>query len=184
MSRISSLFIASSLATLTLASNCWAVNGPIIRDCSFGQLAPFAPIDPDFVLLSGDTLKLRNGVGLSVLPSQTELDLTASESVDPNFGPPDNQGTVQLFATVSTPGQPTRSFFGTATGFVILGIPLNPQDVGQVFTISWHMTSDTGFHPCPSAGPVPPATTPFATPSNLTPIPFVVTVVPGSQNGQ
>jgi hypothetical protein len=90
----------------------------------------------------------------------------------------DNLGTDQLFATVSTPGQPTRSFFGTGTGFVMLGIPLNSQDVGQVFTISWHMTTDNGFRACPNATP------PFVTPANTTPIPFVVTVVPGSQDSQ
>lgn len=168
MSRISSFMIASALATLSLMPNCWAVNGPIIRDCSFGHPTMFTALDGDFVLLTGDTLKVRNGL-LSVLPSQTELDLTASESTDPNFGPPntDNAGTVQLFATVSTPGQPTRSFFGTATGFVILGIPLNPQDVGQVFTISWNATFDNGGHACPSS----------TTPSNTTSIPFVVTAV-------
>lgn len=174
MSRIPSFVITSALASLSLMSICRADNSPILRDCSVGHPQPFLAIDPDTVQLSGATLKVRNGV-LSVLPSQTELDLTVSESGDPG----DPAGTDQLFATVSTPGQPTRSFSGTGTGFVILGIPLNIQDVGQVFTISWHDTTDNGFRPCPA----PPGAQ-FPTPSNPTPIPFVVTVVPGSQDGQ
>ena len=162
MSRISSFMVTSALATLSLMANSRADNSPILRDCSAGHPQPFLASDPDTVVLSGSTLKLRNGV-LSVLPSQNELVLTASESGDPG----DNAGTDQLFATVSTPGQPTQSFFGTGTGFVILGIPLNTQDVGQVFTISWHATFDNGGHTCPSA----------MTPSNTSPIPFVVTAV-------
>ena len=177
MSRISSFMIASALATLSLTPKCWADNSPILRDCSVGHPQPFLAIDPDTVQLSGATLKVRNGV-LSVLASQTELDLTASESGDPN----DNLGSDQLFATVSTPGQPTRGFFATGTGFAIIKIPLSTDDVGQVFTISWHASFDNGFRPCPNA--VATAAAPFTTPSNLTPIPFVVTVVPASQDGQ
>ena len=176
MSRMSSFMIASALATLSLMPNCRADNSPILRDCSFGPppgAPPFIVIDPDTVELSGATLNVRNGV-LSVLPSQTELVLTASESGDPG----DKAGHDQLFATVSTPGQPTQGFSGTGTGFVILGIPLNIQNVGQVFTITWNASFDNGVRLCPStAGPFPP-------PYNPTEIPFIVTVVPGAQNGQ
>jgi hypothetical protein len=183
MRRFSSFMIASAFATLSLTPSCWAGNSPIVRDCSLGQsvaafgisVPPFASIDPDFVVLSGRTLKLRNGV-LSVLASQNGLTLTASESVDPGDNGVNANHVVQLFATVSTPGQPTQSFFGTGESFVNLGIPLNPSGDGQVFTISWHASFDSGNRPCPSSTP------PFITPSNTTPIPFVVTVVPeGSQ---
>jgi hypothetical protein len=176
MSRFSSFMITSALATLSLMPNCRADNSPIVRDCSLGQkfgmiqVPPVASIDADLVVLSGATLKLRNGV-LSVLTSQNELNLTATESVDPGDNAVSSFHVVQLFATVSTPGQPTRSFFGTGESFVILGIPLEPSGDAQVFTISWHATFDSGLHPCPA---------PF-TPSNTAPIPFVVTVVPGSQ---
>src|SRR5215469_13802769 len=118
MRRFSSFTIATALATLSLTSNCWADNSPIVRDCSLGQsfsgvtVPPFASIDADVVVLSGRTLKLRNGV-LSVLPSQTALTLTATESVDPGDNAVNANHVDQLFATVSTPGQPTQSFFGT-----------------------------------------------------------------------
>jgi hypothetical protein len=178
MSRFSSFMITAALATLSLMPNCRADNSPIVRDCSFGQgqligigpFPPFVSIDADLVTLSGATLKLRNGV-LSVLTSQNVLNLTATESVDPGDNAVSSSHIVQLFATVSTPGQPARSFFGTGESFVILGIPLEPTGDAQVFTISWHATFDSGLHACPS---------PFL-PSNTAPIPFVVTVVPGSQ---
>jgi hypothetical protein len=170
MSRISSFMIASALATLSLMPNCRADNSPVVRDCSLGN-TPLASSDADFVVLSGATLKLRKGV-LSVLTSQNELDLTASESVDTGDNAVSSSHVVQLFATVSAPGQPTLSFFGTGESFVILGIPLNGSSTGQVYTISWHATFDSSSsRACPSA-------TPPATPSNMSPNPFVVTVVP------
>jgi hypothetical protein len=161
MSRLASFTIASALATLSLMPNCRADNSPVLRDCSFAS-TPVSSTDADFVLLSAPTLKLRNGL-LSILTSENALTITASESVDTN----DNKGTVQLFATVSTPGAPTQSFFGSGTGFVNLGIPVSSSSVGQVFTIVWHATFDNGQHACPSS----------VTPSNTTPIPFVVTAV-------
>jgi len=181
MARFSLCVITTALATFSLMSDGWAGNSPIVRDCSLGQsfdgivVPPFASIDADTVTLSGSTLKLRNGV-LSVLASQTELTLTASESVDPGDNAVNANHIDQLFATVSTPGQPTRSFFGTGESFVILGIPLQSTGNGQVYTITWHATFDSGFRPCPSS-------TGFVTPANNpTAVPFVVTVVPeGSQ---
>lgn len=161
MSRISSFMIASALATLSLTTNALADNSPVVRDCSFAS-TPVSSTDADFVLLSSPTLKVRNGV-LSILTSENTMTLTASESVDTN----DNQGTVQLFATVSAPGTPTQSFFATGKSFANIGIPVSSSSVGQVFTISWHATFDNGGHACPSS----------VTPSNTTPIPFVVTAV-------
>jgi hypothetical protein len=161
MSRLASFMSACALATLSLTANAQADNSPVVRDCSFGS-TPAASPDADFVLLSSPTLKLRNGV-LSILTSENTMTLTASESVDTN----DNQGKVQLFATVSAPGTPTQSFFASGTGFANVGIPVSSSSVGQVFTIAWHATFDGGQHACPSA----------TTPANTSPIPFVVTAV-------
>src|SRR5215467_14192961 len=161
MSRLASFMSASALACLCLVTNAQADNSPVVRDCSFAS-TPVSSSDADFVLLSSPTLAVRKGV-LSILTSENVMTLTASESVDTN----DNKGTVQLFATVSAPGTPTQSFFATGTGFANVGIPVSSSSVGQVFTIAWHATFDNGGHTCPST----------ATPSNTTPIPYVVTAV-------
>jgi hypothetical protein len=160
MSRLTASMLACALGTLAFMPNCRAENSPILRDCSLGMPPP--AIDPDFVLLSGATLKASNGA-LTVLPSQKSLDLTASESVDQG----DNTAKVSLFATVKGIGVPSQSFFATGTGFVILAIPLSSSIAGQVYTISWSATFDNGQHACPST----------VTLSNTTPQPFVVNVV-------
>lgn len=162
MSRFSSVAAACAVASLAMVSIARAENGPIIRDCSL--VAPPPPaVDPDFVLLSGTTLKIRSGV-LSVLPTEHSLVLTASESVDNG----DSAGTVQLFASAKSGRMQGPGFFGTSPGFVILNIPLANPTVGKVYTISWTATFDNGQHACPGT----------LTPENTTPIPFVVTVVP------
>jgi hypothetical protein len=138
-----------------------AENSPILRDCSLVSPPPPA-VDPDFVLLSGGTLKSDNNGNLTVLPSQNSLDLTASESVDQG----DQAGHVTLTATIAAPGVPARTFSGAGTGFVILELPLNGSGVGEVYTISWAATFDNGQHLCPSS----------ITPENTTPQPFIVTV--------
>jgi hypothetical protein len=160
MSRYLAILACALGAILALAPQASAENSPIIRDCSLGMPPP--AVDPDFVLLSGGTLKANNGA-LTVLPSQKSLDLVASESVDQG----DSAATVALFATVKGIGVPTQSFFATAPGFVIISIPLNNETVGQVYTISWNATFDNGQHTCPSA----------VTLENTTPIPYVVKVV-------
>ena len=173
MSRVSSIMIASALASLSLMPNCRADNSPVVRDCSLAS-TPGGSVDADFVALTGATLKLRNGI-LSVTTSQNTLNLLASESIDTGDNVVSSSHVVQLFATVSSPGEPAQSFFGTGESFVILGIPLNNSSVGRVFTISWHATFDSSSsRTCPSS-------TPPATPSNMSPNPFVVSVVPSSQ---
>lgn len=161
MSRFSTFILTCAVGTLALMPDAMAENGPIIRDCSFAA-TPGGSVDADFVLVSGQTLKVKNGV-LTALTSQNLVNLTASESMDTG----DSAGKVTLQASVSSPGQPTLSFTGSGTGFTILGIPLNGSSVGRVYTISWAATFDGGQHMCPSQ----------ITPSNTAPNPFMITVV-------
>ena len=159
MRRIFRLVLAGAIVSLT-GTAVWAENSPILRDCAFLAL-PIASVDADFVLLSGDTLKSDNG-NLTISPLQDSLTLTASESTDQG----DQAGHVTLTATVTAPEIGSVTVSGAGTGSVILALPLNGSGVGRVYTISWAATFDNGMHMCPSA----------ITPSNTSPIPFVVTV--------
>jgi hypothetical protein len=87
----------------------------------------------------------------------------ASESSDPG----DNLNHVTFQVTVTSPGVPTQTVSGEATGKVLLSAPLRKsRKVGRTYTIGWAATFDDGNHPCPSE----------FTPENTTPKPFVVTV--------
>ena len=161
MRRIFVLVLAGAIVSLN-GPTIWAENSPILRDCALGTPPPPAT-DPDFVVLSGDTLRSGSG-NLMVLRRQKSLDLTASESVDSG----DNANKVTLTATITSPGIPSHTVSGgPETGFVILALPLHASRVGRVYTISWAATFDNGQHMCPSS----------ITLSNTTPKPFVVTVV-------
>jgi len=140
-----------------------AANTPTVRDCS-----AFIPgVDPDFVQLSGVTVRADGS--LAVLPSQNQVQLLASESSDPG----DSAGHVTLTATViAPPGIPTQTVSGAGTGRVVLVLPLIGSGVGHTYTISWSATFDNGMHACPSS------VTPENTPAD--PHPFVVTVVSSS----
>ncbi len=158
------LVVFAGAITPLIALTARAENSPILRDCAL-VVPPPPAVDADFVLLSGGTLKSNQG-NLTVHPSQNSLDLTASESVDKG----DQAGHVTLIATVTAPGISPQTLSGEGAGFVILELPLNGSGVGRVYTISWAATFDNGQHACPST----------LTPSNTTPQPFVVTVVPSS----
>jgi hypothetical protein len=151
------VLLAGALVFL-MAPTARAANNAIFRDCSL----LLAPIDADFLHLSGVNVK-PNGT-LTVRPSQSSVELTASESFDPM----DNAGHVTLSATITSPGIAAQTVSGSGTDFVVLELPLNGSGVGRVYTISWAATFDNGQHMCPSA------ITLENTPTN--PNPFVVTV--------
>ena len=153
--------LAMAGALWTVGSTARAANGPTFRDCS-----AFVPgFDPDFVQLSGVTV--RSDGSLTVSASQNQVQLLASESSDPG----DSAGHVTLTATVTgAPGTTTQTESGEGIGRVALVLPLIGSGVGRSFTISWFATFDNGNHACPSSF------TPDNTPTD--PHPFVVTVVP------
>ena len=121
-----------------------------------------APLDTDFLHLS-NVIVNSNG-SLTVPPSQSYLELTASESFDPG----DNTANVSLRANISSPGIPSQTVSGSGIDFVVVRLPLNDSTFGRVYTISWAATFDNRQHACPSA------LTLENTPSD--PNPFVVTV--------
>lgn len=133
-----------------------AQNSPTFRDCSLFVQG----FDPDFVQLFGVMLSPQGT--LTVSPSQSKLQLEASESSDPG----DSAGHVTLKATVTSPHVATQAVSGAATGKVVLTVPLTHPRPGRTYTISWSATFDNGNHACPSP----------LTPENSTPRPFVVTV--------
>ena len=158
-----------ALGGLAIAGAVWtgsparAANSPTFRDCS-----AFIPgFDPDFVQLSGVTVNADGS--LTVLPSQNQVQLLASESSDPG----DSGGHVTLTATVVAPaGIPTETVSGEGTGRVVLVLPLIGSGAGKTYTISWFATFDNGNHPCPSS------VTPENTPAD--PHPFIITIVSSS----
>jgi hypothetical protein len=146
--------LAAGAASLGV-STANAANSPTFRDCSLA-----GGLDPDFVQLFGATVTPRGT--LTVLPSQNQVQLEASESSDPG----DNLGHVTLTATVTSPTVAAHTVSGAAVGKVFLSVPLEGSGTGKSYTISWAATFDNGNHQCPSA----------FTPENETPRPFVVTV--------
>jgi hypothetical protein len=146
--------LAAGTASLAVpAAN--AANGPTFRDCAF-----FGGIDPDFVQLFGATVTPQGT--LTVLPSQNQVQLEASESSDPG----DSSGHVTLTARVTSATVAAHTVSGAGTGKVFVSVPLEGSGTGKSYTISWAATFDNGEHKCPSA----------VTPGNETPKPFVVTV--------
>jgi hypothetical protein len=146
--------LAAGTASLGVATAS-AANGPAFRDCSLA-----GGLDPDFVQLFGATVTPQGT--LTVLPSQNQLSLEASESSDPL----DNLGHVTLTATVTSPTVAAHTVSGAGTGKVFVSVPLEGSGTGKSYTISWAATFDNGEHKCPSG----------FTPENETPKPFVVTV--------
>ncbi len=142
------------------ATPAGAANSPTFRDCSF-----VLGIDPDFVELSGAAT--GPGGALAVSSSQPSVTVEASESSDPF----DNLGHVTLSITVTGPGATSRTVSGAALDHVILSVPLSGVVAGGAYTLNWSATFDNGIHMCPSTG----------TPQNMSPIPFVLGVVPSSQ---
>jgi len=152
--------LAIAGAVCTSGSPARAANSPTFRDCS----AFITGFDPDFVELADVTVDAQGN--LTVLPSQNQVQLIASESSDPG----DSAGHVTLTATVIAPaGIPTQTVSGQGTGSVVLVLPLIGSGIGRTYTIVWSATFDNGMHACPSS------VTPENTPAD--PHPFVVTVV-------
>jgi hypothetical protein len=148
------------LASWLPASPAGAANSPTFRDCSF-----VLGIDPDFVQLSGAAT--GPGGALAVSSAQSSVAVEASESSDPF----DNLGHVTLSVTVTGPGATPTTVSGGALDHVILSVPLSGVAAGGAYTLNWSATFDNGIHMCPSTG----------TPQNMSPIPFVLGVVPSSQ---
>jgi hypothetical protein len=143
---------------LLVAPAARAANNAVFRDCAL----LIAPIDADFLHLSGVTVETDGS--LTVPAGQNSVELTASESFDPG----DNSAHVTVTATITSPGMDPQTVSASGTDFAILPIPLTQHSVGRVYTISWTAAFDNGQHMCPSA------ITLQNTPSN--PNPFVVTV--------
>jgi len=138
------------------ASPVRAANSPTFRDCSIFVEG----FDPDYVQISGVTVTPQGT--LTVLPSQTSVQVRASESSDPG----DNLGHVTLSVAVAGSRGPARMLSGAGTGSVVLRVPLIGSGTGKTYTISWAATFDNGNHLCPSP----------QTPDNTAPNPFIVTV--------
>jgi hypothetical protein len=164
MSRFRILMGLAAAAALSAASAVVAVpvadaaNSPTFRDCSL--LLP--GIDPDFVQISG----VSTGAGGS-LTASGQVKLEASESADPG----DSGNNVTLDVTVTAPGAAPMKVSGAGRGAVSVAVPLIDSTTGATMdTISWAATFDNGGHACPSS----------MTPLNTSPMPFVVTVPPGT----
>src|SRR5204862_3265344 len=94
----------------------------------------------------------------TVPPNQKAVQLVGSESSDPG----DSGGTVNLMATIASPGLPTRSATANGTGRAVLTLPLLGSGVGRTYTIRWSAVFDSGGHPCPGTTfPTTTAGTPF-----------------------
>jgi hypothetical protein len=159
------------LGTIAVGVAGWAVfavapagaaNSPTFRDCSFA-----GGLDPDFVQLSGATAG-PNGT-LMVSPSQSQVQIEASESSDPG----DSNGADTLKVTVTAPNAAPRTLSGAGIGKVDLAVPLSGAAPGSSYSIDWAATFDNGNHMCPSG----------STPQNTSPNPFVLTVSGGPAGG-
>ncbi len=153
LTPIAALLVGGSAALLS--GTAVAANRPDYRDCSFS-----GGLDPDFVQLTGATA--GNQGTLTVSPSHSTLQVTASESSDPG----DSLGSDTLSVTVSSPGTSPQTVMGAGVGKVTLTAPLSGAAPGKTYMISWAATFDNGNHMCPSS----------STPQNTSPQPFVVKV--------